>query len=139
MEKKKKISESDVKRYLALQRIAKEVDTEVEVLKRAFLAVVPADGYRLVGSYQVCHKTAQRKVIKWKDEYAKDLGNDAVNVVTDEAPLGAISHSIKIEVRREMIDAMRKKSKVPDHIPDEQVGDYVIITKQKLEKGVKDG
>ncbi len=128
---KKRIKDADVKRYLALSRIGKEVKAEVEVLEREFLDIVPADGFRLVGPYQVCHKTSQRKVVKWKEECAKELGNDAVNIITDEAPLGAISHSIKVDVRRDMIDELRIERSIPEHIPDEQVGDYIITKKQK--------
>ncbi len=128
---KSRIKDTDVKRYLALSRIGKEVKAEIEVLEKGFLGIVPADGFRLVGPYQVCHKTAQRKVIKWKDECLRALGEAGVNIITDDAPLGAISHSIKVNVRRDMVDELRIKSNIPEHIPDEQVGDYIITKNQK--------
>ncbi len=128
---KKRLSASEVKRYLALKRIGDEVRDELKTLEKGFLDIVPGDGFRYIGPYQVCHKTSQKKTTKWKEEFIREAGEEAADIISAEAPLGAMSHSIKVNVRRDMIPELRMHGDVPEHIPDEQVGDYIIMKKVK--------
>ncbi len=131
---RKRVREVEVKRYLALHRIKEDACAEISILEKGFLDIIPADGFRFVGPYQVCHKTTQRKAIKWKEECIKEIGEEATAIIAAEASLGAISHGIKVNVRRDMIDinTLRVMGRVPEHIPDEQVGDYLIMKKVEV-------
>ncbi len=97
MESKNGIKLSEVKKYVKLTETIKELTRDLESLKEKFFGVIPADGYRFVNSYKVCHKTQRKKSTAWKQVCIKEIGQEAVDELCDKAPLGAASHSITIE------------------------------------------
>ncbi len=97
MESKNGIKLSEVKKYLDLTKTIKEMERKIGDFKEKFLRVIPADGYRYVGSYKVCHKTQRKKSTAWKQVCIKEIGQEAVDEICDNALLGAASHSITIE------------------------------------------
>ncbi len=124
--KRERILETEVRRYLALQRTAEVVEKELEVLKNKWINLIPSDGFRLSGIFKICHKTGRRKSIAWKQEFLAQLGKEAVKEVSENAEYGEPSHSIKISERID-VDNLRKEHRVPRHIPDEQIGDYAYL------------
>ncbi len=120
-----RIKLNDVTRFIALQKIQKEIGEELTSLEERLLKVIPANGFRLVGMHQVCHKTGRRRTVSWKNEVYSRLGNAVGNDIMMNAPFGKLSHSIKVEMRHDLED-IRKNYTVPDHIPDVQIADYII-------------
>ncbi len=129
--KRERILETEVRRYLALQRTAEVVEKQLEDLKSRWINLIPSDGFRLSGMFKICHTTGRRKSIAWKQEFLAKLGQQAVNTVSKNAKLGEPSHSIRVEERTD-VEKVREEHKIPEHIPDEQIGEFAYL--KNLEK-----
>lgn len=125
---KERLTLSEVREYLKLTAEASRLVEDIGALEKKFLRIVPDDGYRLAGPYQVCHKTQRKRHTGWKQVCVDRLGQALVDELLKKAPLGKPSHSIVIK-RRESIKEMREAHNVPDHIPDEQIDDYIYEKK----------
>lgn len=124
MGRKNGITLLEVRKYLELVRTISELVGELQELEKKFFSIIPGDGYRLVGPYKVCHKIQRKRYTAWKQVCVERLGQTLVDELVSKAPLGKPSHSIEVK-RRRTIEEVREAGKVPDHIPDEQVEDYV--------------